>query len=77
MLLPILRNPVYCGDRVLRKNVSVTPGSKKRRPARPEEQIIIKDAHEPIISRKDFDKVQKMLPAKKSCSHRNSSLDYT
>ena len=77
MLLPILRNPVYCGDRVLRKNVSVTPGSKKRRPARPDEQIIIKDAHKPIVSRKDFDKVQKMLPAKKTGIRRKSGMEYT
>lgn len=76
MLLPILRNPVYCGDRILRKNVSVTPGSKKRRPARPEEQFFIKDAHAPIVSRKDFEAVQKMLPAKKVGGHRKKSLDY-
>ena len=62
MLLPILRNAAYCGDRVLRKNVAVIPGSKKRRKARPEEQIIIKDAHPPIVSREDFDRVQQLLP---------------
>ena len=78
MLLPILRNPVYCGDRVLRKNVAVTPGSKKRRPARPEEQIVLKDVHEPIISRKDFEKVQKLLPAKHTTgTHRKTNVEYT
>lgn len=76
MLLPILRNAAYCGDRVLRKNVAVIPGSKKRRKARPEEQIIIKDAHPPIVSREDFDRVQQLLPNYRPHKQRHQTREY-
>lgn len=72
----ILRNRSYTGDLVMRKQVAIVPGSKKKRPTDTSEQFVKKNAHEAIISRKDFDKVQELFP-KRTFSKRHSSLEYT
>ncbi|MCD7751049.1 MAG: recombinase family protein [Lachnospiraceae bacterium] len=57
-----LREQTYVGDRVMRRVVPTAPGSKRMRPAKPEEMIIHKDVHPAIISREDFEKVQLLFP---------------
>jgi site-specific DNA recombinase len=56
----ILRNPVYAGDLAWNKRdhseYARGTGPIRRRPQN--EWIVYKDAHEPIISRDDFDRVQ-------------------
>lgn len=72
----ILRNPVYTGDYIMRKQVPVVPGSKKRRPTDPSEQFVIKNAHEAIVSHEEYEKVQLLFP-KVSIRARRESPDYT
>ena len=57
----ILRNPIYTGDYIMRKQVPVVPGSKKRRPTDPSEQFVIKQAHEAIVSYEEYEKVQLLM----------------
>jgi len=57
----ILTNPHYAGDLVLGRETSVSVTSSKRKKVEKENQIIHKDAHEPIISREVFDAVQQQM----------------
>lgn len=75
MVLGILRNPTYTGDMIMRKAVPIVPGSKKRRPAKPEEQFVQKDFHEAIVTHEEFDRVQEAFPKRSAGKHRNT-LDY-
>lgn len=75
-IISILRNRAYTGDRVMRKNVPVIPGSKIRRKAEPNEQIIHEHAHEAIVTRKEFDRIQEMFPYHPK-KKRHASLEYT
>lgn len=72
----ILRNPIYTGDYIMRKQVPVVPGSKKRRPTDPSEQFVIKQAHEAIVSYEEYEKVQLLLP-KVTMSPRRETPEYT
>lgn len=62
----ILRKEVYVGDTVLGKTKKMNYKSKKIINLPPEEWIITRDTHEPIISRKDFEMASKRLDANKS-----------
>lgn len=57
----ILRNEVYCGDMVQCKYKTVSYKIHKLVATNKEDRIIVRDTHEAIISREDFDKVQKMV----------------
>ena len=57
----ILTNPHYVGDLVQGRTTTVSVTSKRRKNVPKEEQFIIKNAHEPIISRETFDAVQNQL----------------
>ncbi len=62
VILRILRNEKYCGDLVQKK--TYTPdflSHEKKANLGQEEFIIIKDHHEPIISREMFDKANRIL----------------
>ncbi|OIJ16539.1 recombinase family protein [Anaerobacillus alkalidiazotrophicus] len=57
----ILTNPHYVGDLVQNRSTTVSVTSKKRKQVEQENQIIVKNTHEPIISRDVFDAVQHQL----------------
>ncbi|MDO5408961.1 MAG: recombinase family protein [Lachnospiraceae bacterium] len=75
-IISILRNQAYMGDRIMRKQVPVIPGSKIRRKANASEQIIHRDAHEAIVTRKEFERVQELFPYRPN-TKRSSTLEYT
>ncbi len=65
VILRILRNEKYCGDLVQKK--TYTPdflSHQKKYNQGQEEFVIIKDHHEPIISRELFDKANRILDLK-------------
>ncbi len=65
VILRIIRNEKYCGDLVQKK--TYTPdflSHEKKRNLGQEEFVIIKDHHEPIISRELFEKAGRILDAK-------------
>ena len=65
VILRIIRNEKYCGDLVQKK--TFTPdflSHEKKYNQGQEEFVIIKDHHEPIISRELFDKANRILDAK-------------
>ena len=53
----ILRNMVYVGDCVRGKTQNISYKSKKRISIKRKDFIVVKDTHEPIISREIFDKI--------------------
>lgn len=60
-VMGIIRNEKYKGDILLGKSFTVDPISKRRLANMgEEEQYYIKDHHEPIVSRKDWDKAEKI-----------------
>ena len=62
VILRILRNEKYCGDLVQKKTYTADFLShEKKANLGQEEFIIIKDHHEPIISREMFDKANRIL----------------
>lgn len=61
----ILNNRVYCGDVVQHTKEKVSYKSKHIRKVAPENQIIIPDMHEPIISREMFEETQVRLSKKR------------
>lgn len=65
VILRIIRNEKYCGDLVQKK--TYTPdflSHEKKRNLGQEEFVILKDHHEPIISRELFDQANRILDAK-------------
>ena len=65
VILRVIRNEKYCGDLVQKK--TFTPdflSHEKKVNLGQEEFVIIKDHHEPIISRELFDKANRILDAK-------------
>ena len=65
VILRIIRNEKYCGDLVQKK--TYTPdflSHEKKVNLGQEEFVILKDHHEPIISRELFDKANRILDAK-------------
>lgn len=58
----VLKNPMYCGDVLLQKTITVDLVNYKRKKNEGElPQYYVKDNHPPIISREDFQLVQKIL----------------
>ena len=64
----ILNNQVYCGDVVQHRKEKVSYKSKRLRKIAPEDMIIVKDMHEPIISRSLFEETQKRLSKRRYSS---------
>lgn len=65
VILRILRNEKYCGDLVQKKTYTPDFLSHEKKYNRGQEEfIIIKDHHEPIISRELFEKANRILDAK-------------
>ena len=61
----ILRMQEYCGDVVNFKSYSKSYKMKKRITNEPENRVVFKDVHEPIISRATFEKVMLMHGTRK------------
>ena len=57
----ILKNPIYCGDLVQRKETTVSYKNKKRVNRPEKEWVVIKNTHEPIVSRELWNKVQAIM----------------
>jgi len=60
----MLRDSVYVGDMVNRKFETPNYKVKKLVAVAKEYQIVVKDTHEPLVSREDFDRVQKLIDAR-------------
>lgn len=56
----ILQRQEYCGDIINFKTTSRSFKNRRRIDNAPENRVIFKDVHEPIISREDFEIVQKL-----------------
>ena len=56
----ILQRQEYCGDIINFKTTSRSFKNRRRIDNNPEDWVIFKDVHEPIISREDFEIVQKL-----------------
>lgn len=67
----ILREEAYTGKLIMRKRVPVTPCSKKKRPTEPSEQFIRENAHEAIITKEEFERIQIMMPKRKGWNREN------
>ena len=67
----ILRQEAYTGKLIMRKHIQPVPCVKKYRKATPEEQFVRENAHEPIVSREEFDKVQALMPRRKGWDRKN------
>ena len=61
----ILRNPTYAGDLVGYKRISINMKSKKRPSKLPEEWEVVPGTHEGIITREEFDTVQRMITSRR------------
>ena len=65
MILRILQNEKYCGDLVQKKTFTPDYLSHEKKYNRGEEEfVIIKNHHEAIISRKMFEKAEKIFEEK-------------
>ena len=65
VILRILRNEKYCGDLVQKKTYTPDFLSHQKKYNRGQEEfVIIKDHHEPIVSRELFDKANRILDLK-------------
>lgn len=61
----MLQNYHYKGYLVQNRETTVSVVNKKRKQVKPENMIIVENTHEEIISKEDFDKVQKLIESKK------------
>lgn len=60
-ILNIIKNEKYMGDMLQGKTYTVDPISKRRLPSNGEEdKFYVEGHHEPIVSRKVFDKAQEL-----------------
>lgn len=67
----LLRDKAYMGTLVLRKSTVVVPASKRIRQTDESEQIVFEDAHEPIVSKDEFEQVQQIFPPSRPRTPRN------
>lgn len=61
----ILSNPHYTGDLVQHRETTTSVTTKKRKKVDRNKQIIVENTHEPIISKQDFEIVQKLMEERK------------
>lgn len=67
----ILSNPVYTGDIVCLRRIRKNFKTKQSVEVPKEEQVVIPNAHEAIVSHEDFETVQKMLSVKQKAHSLN------
>ena len=66
----ILRNPVYAGHLVMNKRISPSFKSHKRLSVLPENYTVVKNVHEPIVSPKDFELVQRLITNRRNVQNK-------
>ena len=71
----ILGNQEYCGDIINFKTYSKSYKNKKRFETPEENRKIFKDVHEPIVSRDDFESVQKLIGKTKRRPPKNPTVE--
>ena len=71
-ILKMLCNQEYCGDVVNFKTYSKNFRNKRRLPNDPDNWVIFKDVHEPIIERSVFERVQEMNEKTKRRAPKNN-----
>jgi len=57
-IMKILKTQEYCGDVINFKSYTLSYKNKKRHKNSPEDMMVFKDIHEPIIEREIFEKIQ-------------------
>lgn len=62
VIFALLRDERYFGRMVAGKVVRTSVGSKKRRKASEDEIITCENAHEPLVTKEDWERVQEMFP---------------
>lgn len=70
----LLRQEAYTGVLIMRKHIQPVPCVKKYRKTAPEEQFIREGAHDAIISREEFDRVQEQMPKRKGWNRKNQRV---
>lgn len=75
MALDILRDHVYCGDLARNKRPTLSFKNDKRLYVPKEDYIVVKNTHEPIISREDWELAQAMLDSRRCENKSNRSYD--
>lgn len=71
----ILTNPIYTGNMVQNRSKKINLSSNKRTQIPEENQIVVPNTHEPIITRKEFNMVQdKLMRRGKSRSNGQENL---
>lgn len=71
----LLRQEAYTGKLIMRKHIQPVPCVKKYRKTSPDEQFVRENAHVPIVSQEEFDKIQVMMPRRKGWD-RKSQREY-
>ena len=72
----ILTNQVYCGDQIQCKQRVLSHKNHKAVKTQKEEWVIVENTHEAIISREDFNKVQKIIDNKTYPSNKRMQVNY-
>ena len=75
MALEILRDRLYCGDLARNKRPTLSFKNEKRVYVPKEEYIVVRNTHEPIISREDWELAQEMIDARRCENKNNRSYD--
>ena len=70
----ILRQEEYTGKLIMRKHVQPVPCVRKYRKSTLEEIIVRESAHDAIVTREEYDRVQRMLPKRKGWDRKNQRL---
>lgn len=73
-ILQILKNQVYIGNMVQGKRQVVSFKTKKRRSVEPDNWIVVKNTHEPIIERSVWDRVQEIIAMKRNPKRTKSNV---
>ena len=67
-VLDMLHKQVYCGDIVQHQVEKVSYKSKKVKKLSKDQWIVVKDMHEPLVSREDFEATQRRLNSRRRAS---------
>ncbi len=63
-LRSIIRNPVYCGDLVAGKSEAIFK-TKKHPRTDPSKWIVVRDTHEPLVSRETWERANRLISVKR------------
>lgn len=71
----VLRNPVYAGHLVGYKRIIPSMKSTKRLSALPEDWLIVRDTHEPIVPVEEWELVQRLITSRRAGTPGNNGYD--